>query len=330
MRLKFIAKIIAVIIALGVGGIGLYNYFSDEITISIVGDILLSRNVKKVLNEYGKQYPYEKIKGEVLKDDITIANLECALTDNSNHALKKNRIVLGADRDNATYLKRGGIDVVSLANNHTMDYLPEGLQDTVQSLNDAKVGYVGVKNNSTAQIEPYIVEKKGIKVGVLGYNTFPPEGLFYSDDDIRVLYARIGYLEDMKIQISDAKKKCDFLIVYFHFGSEYYTKVSEEQKQYARTAVDSGADFVVGSHPHLLQGMEIYNDVPIYYSLGSCIFDDLSYPETNDSIILQIKLSKNSMKVKEIPIVIENCRPQIAWGNDKKRILQSIKNKSNI
>lgn len=328
MKFKIIIKIIFPILFMTLISLAIYNYYFSKVTISIVGDILLSRNVKKVLEEYGKQYPYEKLQDILLEDDISIGNLECTLTKSSNHALKENHFILKADPDNAIYLKQAGFDVVSLANNHTMDYLPKGLQDTVTALDDAKLAYVGVKGNFKSEVKPYIIRKNGIKIGILAYNTFPPEGLFFTDEEPRVVSARLGFIDDMKTQVSKAKKKCDFLIIYFHFGSEYHTMVSDEQKEYARSAVDSGADLVVGSHPHLLQGMEWYEGIPIYYSLGSFVFDKLNYPETDDAIILQLEVNRKEIKIEEIPIVINNCQPSLAIGDDKIRILESISRKS--
>jgi len=295
-----------------------------ELTISIVGDILLSRGVGEVISENGFHYPYEKTKNILQSDDITIGNLECAITEEKNHAIKKHSIVFKADPQNAKALKNAGVDVLSLANNHTMDYLPKGLQDTMEYLAKENIGYVGVKNNLYTNAESYIIKKKGKSVGILGYNTLPIEGEFFSDDDVRIAYARIGFLENMATQIRETKNKCDYLIVYFHFGTEFRTEVSEKQREYAYSAIEAGADLIVGAHPHLLQEMELYKDKPIYYSLGSFVFDKFDNNATDDSIILQVKLKGNEISINEIPIMIMKCQPYLVTGDDKARILNRI------
>lgn len=278
----------------------------DEITISLTGDIMLSRGVQRYLEEYGYDYPYEDVSELFLQDDLTIGNLECPITDNGNNANKAKRFLFKADKDNAAALKRAGFDCLNLANNHTMDYMSSGLHDTMVCLDEQGLAYVGASENAALK-KPYIFEKHGIRVGVLAYSALPAEGYFFNKDKPTIQYISTMDFSGMEEDIAAAE--CDFLIVYFHWGIEYQPYKSDTQELIAKKAIDSGADFVVGAHPHVLQEPELYKDKYIYYSLGNFIFDKQIPPGTDETLILQLTLDHQGLvSVKEIPAVIKKGR----------------------
>lgn len=275
----------------------------DEITISLTGDIMLSRGVQRYLEEYGYDYPYEDVSELFLQDDLTIGNLECPITDNGNNANKAKRFLFKADKDNAAALKRAGFDCLNLANNHTMDYMSSGLHDTMACLDEQGLAYVGASENAALK-KPYIFEKHGIRVGVLAYSALPAEGYFFNKDKPTIQYISTMDFSGMEEDIAEAE--CDFLIIYFHWGIEYQPYKSDTQELIAKKAIDSGADFVVGAHPHVLQEPELYKDKYIYYSLGNFIFDKQIPPGTDETMILQLTLDHQGVvSVKEIPAVIK-------------------------
>lgn len=278
----------------------------DEITISLTGDIMLSRGVQRYLEEYGYDYPYEDVSELFLQDDLTIGNLECPITDNGNNANKAKRFLFKADKDNAAALKRAGFDCLNLANNHTMDYMSSGLHDTMACLDEQGLAYVGASENAALK-KPYIFEKHGIRVGVLAYSALPAEGYFFNKDKPTIQYISTMDFSGMEEDIAEAE--CDFLIIYFHWGIEYQPYKSDTQELIAKKAIDSGADFVVGAHPHVLQEPELYKDKYIYYSLGNFIFDKQIPPGTDETLILQLTLDHQGLvSVKEIPAVIKKGR----------------------
>lgn len=278
----------------------------DEITISLTGDIMLSRGVQRYLEEYGYDYPYEDVSELFLQDDLTIGNLECPITDNGNNANKAKRFLFKADKDNAAALKRAGFDCLNLANNHTMDYMSSGLHDTMACLDEQGLAYVGASENAALK-KPYIFEKHGIRVGVLAYSALPAEGYFFNKDKPTIQYISTMDFSGMEEDIAAAE--CDFLIIYFHWGIEYQPYKSDTQELIAKKAIDSGADFVVGAHPHVLQEPELYKDKYIYYSLGNFIFDKQIPPGTDETMILQLTLDHQGLvSVKEIPAVIKKGR----------------------
>lgn len=279
----------------------------DEVTISIVGDIMLSRGVQKYLEEYGYDYPYGDVSERFLRDDLTIGNLECPITENENAANKARRFLFRADRENAAALKRAGFDCMNLANNHSMDYMSAGLHDTMRYLDDSGLPYVGASENASLK-KPFIFEKNGIRVGVLAYSALPPEGYFFHEDRPTIQY--ISTMDFSGLEEDIAAVECDFLIVYFHWGIEYQRYKSDMQELIAKKAIDLGADFVVGSHPHVLQEPEIYRDKYIYYSLGNFVFDSQVPPGTDETMILQITVGRHGLTgVEEIPLVIRQGKP---------------------
>ena len=283
-----------------------------SIELTFAGDIMLSRGLDKYLNEKGYDYPYENVKDIFLSDDLTIVNLECPITSYGRGANKAKRFVFKANSENAFAMKRAGIDLCDLANNHTMDYRSEGLGDTMDALTKAGIAYVGAGENASSNMS-YIFEKNGYKVGILAYSLFPPEGMVYNENNPNINY--LSEFEDLKSERvkTDLKKlKADFKIVYFHWGVEYEPFARDMQKKLARDTIDGGADFVVGTHPHVIQGSEVYNGKYIYYSIGNCVFDKQIQKGTDEGMLLRVNIGKNkSVNIKEQRFKIKKGRPEL-------------------
>lgn len=314
-RLLLLIPAIALLLLLAIAAIR-FQAGNGRVTISFAGDIMLSRGVEKYLTEYGYDYPYEDVQSLFLKDDLTVANLECPITDSKNAAGKAKRVVFKADSENAPALKRAGFDCLVLANNHSMDYLSRGLLDTMENLEQSGLRTAGAsrRGDSPSLDSAYIFEKNGIRVGILAYSAFPPEGYFYSGSKPSIRYVSTMDLSAMEKDIAAMRSElgCDFTITYFHWGIEYRRYKSDKQALIARTAIDAGADFVVGTHPHVVQGTELYKGKHIYYSLGNFVFDRQISPGTDEGLILQITVGKKGLKnVKEIPVKITRGKPSI-------------------
>ena len=329
MRIKLIAAAI-IIAAIAFSAVvitqneHMMRFLRREVVISIAGDILLDRGVASAIEKNGAFYPFERVAPLFNQDDITIANLECPLSTTGGGAMKQKQFVFKADPDNAAILKSAGFDVLALANNHTMDYLSTGLTDTMAALYSEGILHVGA-GASKEEIKPCFIQKNGVCVGVLSYSSLPPEGFMHDDNNATIAYARAGFLDDMQREISEAAQLCDFLIVYFHWGTEYRHDVGDSQIEIAHAAVDSGASAVVGAHPHVLQGREMYNGAPIYYSVGNFVFDKQIPEGTDEAVILQFTLTKSGIiSIEELPVVIEDCQPRIADGERAGQIAANI------
>ena len=288
------------------------RFFKREVVISIAGDVLLDRGVASAIEKNGAFYPYTGITMLFRDDDITIANLECPLTNATGGAMKQTQFVFKASPDNAGVLKTAGFDVLTLANNHTMDYLSAGLSETMTVLDNAGLFHAGAGNNATS-VKPCFVDKNGVRIGILSYSSLPPEGFMFDENDATIAYARADFSDDMCREISETAAQCDFLLVVFHWGTEYRHDVNDMQIELAHAAVDSGAAAVIGAHPHVLQGKEFYNGAPIYYSVGNFVFDKQIPEGTDEALIIQLTVGKNGIvDVTELPVVIKSCQPQVA------------------
>ena len=314
--LKIRKYILLSVIFIIIGSAVIYRFTLIQSDISIeltfAGDIMLSRGLDKYLNEKGYDYPYENVKDIFLSDDLTIVNLECPITSYGRGANKAKRFVFKANSENAFAMKRAGIDLCDLENNHTMDYRSEGLGDTMDALTKAGIAYVGAGENASSNMS-YIFEKNGYKVGILAYSLFPPEGMVYNENNPNINY--LSEFEDLKSERvkTDLKKlKADFKIVYFHWGVEYEPFARDMQKKLARDTIDGGADFVVGTHPHVIQGSEVYNGKYIYYSIGNCVFDKQIQKGTDEGMLLRVNIGKNkSVNIKEQRFKIKKGRPEL-------------------
>ena len=281
-----------------------------EIKLTIVGDVMLSRGVEKFLDKEGYDYPYKNLKDIFLSDDLTIVNLECPITDYGRAADKSSRIIFKADKENIPEIKSAGIDLCNLANNHTMDYRSEGLSDTMTELNKGEIDFVGAGSDAKADMS-YIYEKDGFKIGIIAYTMFPPEGFVYNENKANVNYLlEFGNLKLDKIKPDIEGLDADFKIIYFHWGVEFEPFAGELQKKLARDAIDAGADFVVGTHPHVIQGSEVYKGKYIYYSLGNCIFDRQIPRGTDEGLLISLKVdSKKNVWVEEKRFNIIKAQP---------------------
>jgi poly-gamma-glutamate synthesis protein (capsule biosynthesis protein) len=265
-----------------------------QIRMTFVGDIMLDRDPGKAMLT-GRD-PFEGI-ADLLKDgDITVGNLECVVSD-SGTRLPKKEYTFRADPKAIPYLARY-FDALSLANNHTGDFGDAALVETMYRLRRANVPFFGAGLNEKEAHTPWVVEKNGIKVAVLGYNEFPPRsfeagprkpGLAWSVD------------EQVVADIKAVRSKVDLVMTFMHWGEEYIPKRNERQKALARTMIDAGADVVVGNHPHVTQGYDFYKGRLIVYCLGNFVFDEWVDPpnimkdERRLGWVLQLKLTKSGL-----------------------------------
>lgn len=298
----------------------------DTITISAAGDVTLGRDLsfgyektfdhEFELQNYDYGYFLRNVKDIFESDDLTIVNLETTLTTATKMAEKKYRFK--ADPSYVEILKQGDVEVVSIANNHTRDYLEKGYEDTLATLEAAEVGYFGYEHK-------YVTEIRGIKIGLLGYT--------YWDSSK-------AKQEEVKEAIQELKEDgTDLVIVMYHWGIERDYTANAVEIDMAHFTIDAGADLVLGAHPHVLQGIEEYKGKYIIYSLGNFCFGGNKNPSDKDSMIVIHKFNfKNgvleSQENEVIPCSISsvsernNYQPTPLEGEEKERVLEKIKKNS--
>ena len=245
--------------------------------------------------------------GIVLNEsDIVFGNLECALTPGGVPAVKSETLLFKADPSCADVLRESGFTVLNLANNHSMDYGGEGILSTIDALEMGGIRALGAGTDKDDANKPVFIEKGGTTFGFLGFSDFPADGYFTFDDRPDVAFVD---RQTIAGRISSAKKECDILIVSFHWGGEFSHDFESLQQELAHMAADSGADIIAGHHPHVLQGMEIYNGSYIFYSLGNFVFDTLEPSGTDETIICGVEFYGETIK-KIVPDPGGNYRLQ--------------------
>jgi poly-gamma-glutamate synthesis protein (capsule biosynthesis protein) len=297
------------------------------IRLAAVGDINLDRAPAYIITTTGDlAYPLSLVKPVFDAADYTIGNLETALGDVGEPAAK--RYPFRSPPEAAQALALGGVDLVSLANNHAQDYGPEALLQGIGLLREAGVATVGGGANEAEAYAPHITDVNGLRVAFLGYVHVPIEAVTNFDTQSWTATADAPGLawadpERIKADVAAVRPSADLVVVILHSGYEYIEEPSEPQVAAARAAVDAGADLVVGHHAHILQGIHRYGDGVIVYGLGNFLFDIDGPPET---AILNVWLDRHGVRQLElIPAIIqEHGQPRLAEAWESGPILSRV------
>ena len=275
-----------------------------SVKLSFAGDVLLASGVESLIEQKGTEFIISDVKHIFEESDISMVNLECAISERGTKAPDK-QFTFRAKSQTLDVLKSSKIDIVSLANNHTLDFGVEALLDTFQNLKDYGIKYAGAGMNMDEAARPVFIEENGIKIAFIASSRVIPVVSWTAGENtpgLAVTYDPKRTLEE----IASAKKQADIVVVYVHWGEERKEMPLDYQKNMARAYIDEGADIVVGSHPHVLQGLEFYKGKLIAYSLGNFIFTD----SRKDTMVLQAEVNKSGVEsVRIIPCRIENLRP---------------------
>ncbi len=292
--------------------------------LAAVGDLMLGGKTGPFLKEFGIEYPFAGVMPTLRRADIVVGNLESSISTRGAAAENK-KFTLQADPLAARALKKAGVRVVSLANNHSMDFGPLALEDTFAALDNNNILYTGAGMNLDDARSPAIVKIKGRTLAFLSYSlTFPLE--FYASAG-RAGTAP-GYDDFVKADIEKVRPSADLVIVSFHWGAELMTTAKDYQIELGHHAIDWGADLVLGHHPHVLQEIELYKGRLIAYSLGNFVFGSESN-NTNSSMILLLSFQGNTLaQVEAVPIDVNNYRvkyqPRVLTGEAASNVLSGI------
>ncbi|MFH1180961.1 MAG: CapA family protein [bacterium] len=303
------------------------------VSLALVGDIMLDRGVElKIKNEGANdfRFPFLKIADELKKADVVFGNLESPISDQGE---KIGSIYsFRADPKAIDGLIYADFNVVSLANNHALDYGRKALEDTYSRLEKAAISYAGGGMDEKQALTPIIKQINNTKIGFLAYTNLCQESWRPGKEKSGINCVSENDLESVRNNIKNAKEKTDILIVSLHAGEEYTQKLTAFQEKFAKTAIDSGADIVVGHHPHVVQKNERYKDGYIFYSLGNFVFDQSFSKETMQGQI--VKVSIENKKIKEvIPVSVainENFQPEITASEKPPSFFQTSLSSSNL
>jgi poly-gamma-glutamate synthesis protein (capsule biosynthesis protein) len=253
----------------------------DGLTLMFVGDTKLGGRTAQQMARHGADYPFALVAPHLRSADIAFANYESAITSYAQSTPGKPLDLVAAGKafifksDPATtgpILVQAGIDVVQLANNHAMDYCGQGLLDTCAALDASAISYVGAGADYAGACAPLVVEAGGQRVGFLAYSSIVPPQSRASADSPGINYLPAEFRPTLNKAVADLRARCDLVVVGFHWGVEGTTVPTQQQREMGRAAVKAGADLVIGTHPHSMQGVEFYQGGVIAYSLGNFVF----------------------------------------------------------
>jgi poly-gamma-glutamate capsule biosynthesis protein CapA/YwtB (metallophosphatase superfamily) len=265
-----------------------------------VGDLMLGRYVGSSLRSGNFDTPFSAIKPFLAQADLAIGNLEGPIIPLGAIAVptpSPNLLNLTGDARSAPALARVGFDLLSVANNHALDSGGLGLAYTVRALKRAGIAPFGLDGGARGQT-PVIREVHGLKIAFLGYT-----GILNIPGSQGVAYVRPWVQSDldrMAREVKAARGAADLVVVMIHGGTEYSFLPDSGQKAMAQAAADAGADLIVGSHPHVVQGMDVLQaggrSVPVAYSLGNALFDQVSKPELLQGFALEATLDSRGVR----------------------------------
>lgn len=276
---------------------------NSTLTISLAGDMMPGGRLIEYMDRYGVEYPFKKIKNILEDSNVIFCNLETPITDSDSPLELEKEFVFKLPTRFSPILKTLGFNLISLANNHIMDYGHSGLMETLSILDYYGIGHSGAGEDLDSAIKPAVINVNGYRIGLLAFSMTLPSSFYASDSMPGTAYP---YEPIFKNSVGSSSSSFDFTIVSFHWGGEALDTTRSYQRIYAHKAIDYGADLVVGHHPHVLQGFEFYKKGLIAYSLGNLVFGSWS-KIAKESIILKVWWDGAAIvKVRIIPLVVDN------------------------
>lgn len=275
------------------------NFIPEKKTLLVFGDVMLDRYVRNYIAASGTAALFEYVQNDITDTDATMLNLEGPITRFASVVSKENLQFTFATHT-ASDLSKIGIDIVSLANNHTHNFGKEGLHQTKEYLGAAGITFFGDPyNNNLNLVTRY---KLGdITISLVGYHQFE------NPDVTNILQV-----------IQEEKAQGNFIIFFPHWGNEYEKNANDLQKEIAHKVVQAGADIVIGAHPHVIQNVEIYNSKPVFYSLGNFIFDQWFFEDVKYGLALLLRFSEGNIESIELkPLYRARYHPKWLTGEER-------------
>jgi len=291
------------------------------VTVAGAGDVNFGDGVTPYISSGGVDYPWESASAVFTNADMGFVNLECCLSTDGTPAPGKAYTFRGPP-DSAAGLSRAGVKVVSLANNHSKDFGTGALLETFAHLKENEVAYCGAGNNAAEAYSPAVLAAHGRKVAFLAFTWVFPEGWQATESSPG---CAVTFNHDrVASAIRAAKAKNDYVVASFHWGIELATSPDAEQRELAHLAVDSGADLVLGHHPHVVQGLELYRNRLIAYSLGNFVFSPPREISSKTFAVMAVLGPEGLVQAKIVPMVISACRPVIISGGSASAWLGTV------
>ena len=296
------------------------------------GDVLTSRTVDRKMVAAGDfRSPWLAVGERLAAADLAFGNFEGTISRDAEPRSGGTSFVSRVGVIEG--FRYAGIDFLSLANNHVGDFGTGTLLETRRLIRDAGIATAGAGANDAEAREPAIIERNGVRFAFVTFNAIvgPPVADEDSPGSVWIHMApwnpfRQSELERVEEQVRDARRRADVVIVYPHWGQEYVARPNADQKRVAHALIDAGADMIIATHPHWVQGAEIYKGRLIAYSLGNFVFDQTWSEETQQGAALDLVFwGSRPVGASFIPVQIEDAhRPRFLDAEAGDEILQRI------
>ncbi|MBN2201571.1 CapA family protein, partial [bacterium] len=274
-------------------------------TVAAVGDVMLAGSALPFIERFGPDYPFDSTRTLLQSADFAIANLEAPIGTGGRPFQKTYtfRVPPGF----AGGLRNAGFDVLNLANNHILDYGVQPFRQTLRILDSLGIAACGAGMNRRAAEAGAIVVRGGWKAAFLGFSLTYPDAFWATASRPGTAFA---VKERIAAAIDSLRPAADLVIVSFHWGKELHRTPQPYQREFAHAAIDAGADFVIGHHPHVLQGFELYRGKPIAYSLGNFAFGSKSVSCREGALFLASFDSSGFAGGQVIPLCVDYRKVQ--------------------
>ena len=299
----------------------------ETVHLAAVGDVMLDRALGAAISNGNVDYPFANVAEMIRSADVAAANLECALGDVGEPVDKS--YTFRAPPAAALSLARAGFDVITLANNHALDYGPQALRQGLDLLQAEGLKTVGAGENAAAARAPALLTVKGVTLAFLGYVHVPVEGRppYFDTQSWTATETAAGlawaHPDQIRTDVAVARQHADHVVVFLHSGYEYAPAPSEPQTAAARAAMSAGASLVIGHHAHILQGVEFHQSGVVVYGLGNFAFTIDGPPQT---AILNLWLDRDGVRHLEfVPAVVgAGGQPRLAQGEEAAAIRRNV------
>lgn len=250
--------------------------------------------MERQLARYGPEHPWAGLEPLLQGADLAAANLEGVLT-TQGKPMDKSYLIRAHPRWGQT-LVEAGLDLVTLANNHALDFGPAGLDDTLATLQSLDMAAIGAGSSRAAAHRPAVFNLNGVRIAILGYAAARWNG----SEDVPVT-DRLAWAKPAAVEtdVRAIREQVDLVIVLLHAGTEYATTPSPDQVAVAHAAIDAGADLVAGHHSHVPQAVERYKQGLVVYGLGDALFD-IPRSATRQGDLLRIHATREGLTQVEL------------------------------
>lgn len=300
----------------------------DTVTLLFAGDILMDDHyaVMSTYHNRGNDINQAFDQGlleQMRNADIFMINNEFTFTSRGTPTVNK-KFTFRADPGNVSMYEEMGVDIVSVANNHIYDYGEISLLDTLDTLEQAEIPYVGAGRNLQEAMTPVYYIANGMKIAFVSATQIErngtPDTKEATQDSAGVL--RCMNPDNLLLTIEEAKKNSDYVILYIHWGTESQEAIDWLQEQQAPIYAQAGVDLIIGDHPHCLQKMDSVEGVPVIYSLGNFWFNS----RTQNSCVVKVALRAGEMESFQfIPCRQSDCRTALLTGQEKTEVLDYMR-----